>query len=71
MKLVTMLANFIKAASEGAVPPTAEEGMDWHPEEALGMLKHMGVGMLVIFVIIGIIIIATILVNRIFSDKRK
>ena len=31
-------------------------------------LKHMGVGMLVIFIIIGIIILATKLVNYLFSE---
>jgi len=31
-------------------------------------LKHMGVGMLVIFAIIGIIILATKLVNYLFSE---
>lgn len=71
MKFVTMLANLFKTASENALPSAAEEGMSWHPEQAIGMLKHMGVGMLVIFVIIGIIIVATLLVNKIFSDKRK
>ena len=31
-------------------------------------LRHMGVGMLVIFVVIGIIILATKLVNFLFSE---
>ena len=31
-------------------------------------LRHMGVGMLVIFVVIGIIILATKLVNYLFSE---
>lgn len=31
-------------------------------------LRHMGVGMLVIFAIIGIIILATKLVNYLFSE---
>ena len=31
-------------------------------------LSHMGVGMLVIFVVIGIIILATKLVNYLFSE---
>ena len=31
-------------------------------------LKYMGVGMLVIFVVIGIIILATKLVNYLFSE---
>ena len=33
-------------------------------------LRHMGVGMLVIFVVIGIIILATKLVNYLFSGQQ-
>ena len=33
-------------------------------------LKHMGVGMLVIFVVIGLIILTTLLINWLFSDKK-
>ena len=32
-------------------------------------LRHMGVGMLVIFVVIGIIILTTMLINWLFSKK--
>ena len=32
-------------------------------------LRHMGVGMLVIFVVIGLIILTTMLINWLFSDK--
>ena len=32
-------------------------------------LKYMGIGMLVIFVIIGVIILTTMLINKIFSKK--
>ena len=32
-------------------------------------LKYMGIGMLVIFVIIGIIILATVLINHLCSKK--
>ncbi len=33
-------------------------------------LKFMGIGMLVIFVVIGMIILATMLVNYLFSEKK-
>ena len=33
-------------------------------------LPYMGKGMLVIFVIIGVIILATLAINKIFSDKK-
>lgn len=42
----------------------------WHPKEALKMLSYMGKGMIVIFVIIAIIIIATALINKVFSKKK-
>ena len=32
-------------------------------------LQHMGVGMLVIFVVIGLIILTTMLINWLFSEK--
>ena len=33
-------------------------------------LKYMGVGMLVIFVVIGLIILTTMLINWLFSEKK-
>jgi len=41
--------------------------LEWNPMAFVDNLKHMGVGMLVIFVVIGIIILATKLVNYLFS----
>jgi len=35
----------------------------------LDNLQHMGVGMLVIFAVIGLIILTTTLINWLFSDK--
>ena len=43
--------------------------LEFNPMAFVDNLKHMGVGMLVIFVIIGIIILATKLVNKLSSDK--
>ena len=34
-------------------------------------LSNMGVGMLVIFVVIGLIILTTLLINWLFSEDRK
>ena len=41
--------------------------LDFNPMAFVETLKYMGVGMLVIFVVIGIIILATKLVNYLFS----
>lgn len=43
----------------------------FEPANFLSMLKYMGLGMLVIFIIISIIILATVLINKIFSPKKK
>ena len=40
----------------------------FNPMAFVENLKYMGVGMLVIFVVIGIIILATKLVNYLFSE---
>ena len=42
--------------------------LDFNPVAFVDNLQHMGVGMLVIFVVIGIIILATKLVNYLFSE---
>ena len=42
--------------------------LSFDPMAFVENLRHMGVGMLVIFAIIGIIILATKLVNYLFSE---
>ena len=42
---------------------------DFNPGAFLENIKHMGVGMLVIFVVIGLIILTTTLINWLFSKK--
>ncbi len=42
--------------------------LEFNPMAFVENLKHMGVGMLVIFAIIGIIILSTKLVNYLFSE---
>ena len=45
----------------------AFSGLTFEPSRFVEMLPKMGVGMLVIFIIIGVIILATTLINKIFS----
>lgn len=59
MKLLNLFLNVL----------SAEKGLQWHPEKSLEVLPKAGIGMLVIFVIIAIIIIATLLISKIFSKK--
>ena len=42
--------------------------LEFNPMAFLENLKHMGIGMLVIFVVIGIIILATKVINYLFSE---
>jgi len=41
----------------------------FEPIRFLENLKYMGIGMLVIFVVIGIIALTTMLINWLFSEK--
>ena len=45
--------------------------LDFNPMAFVENLQYMGIGMLVIFVIIGVIILATTLINKIFSKKTE
>lgn len=40
------------------------------PGNFVNYLSYMGRGMLVIFVIIGVIILTTLLINKLFSNKQ-
>ncbi len=42
----------------------------FQPLNFVSNLRYMGIGMLVIFVVIGIIIGATLLINYLFSSKQ-
>ena len=45
-----------------------DTSFQFNPMAFVENLKYMGIGMLVIFVVIGIIILATKLVNYLFSE---
>ncbi len=56
------LLHFLTAAT------TETPQLFFQPANFLKMLKYMGLGMLVIFVVIGIIILVTMLINKFFAD---
>ena len=56
--------NFMHIMAEAAA---TEPKLFFEPMNFLHHLKNMGIGMLVIFVVIGIIILTTLLINKIFS----
>ena len=43
--------------------------ISFNPMAFVENLQYMGIGMLVIFVVIGIIALTTVLINKAFSDK--
>lgn len=43
--------------------------LQFEPLDFIENMKYMGVGMLVIFVVIGIIVGTTMLINWLFSEK--
>ena len=47
----------------------AAPSVTFEPANFVENLRYMGIGMLVIFVVIGIIIGTTMLINWLFSDK--
>ena len=47
---------------------TAPIGLEFNPMAFVENLQYMGVGMVVIFAIIGIILGATMLINFLFSE---
>lgn len=45
--------------------------MEFNPQNFISNIPYMGKGMLGIFVTITIIIITTVVINKIFSSKKK
>lgn len=44
--------------------------MKFHPEAFAALLPYMGIGMLSIFIVMGVIILITILLNRLTAPKK-
>ena len=42
--------------------------ISFNPENFITNLKYMGIGMLVIFAVIGIIVLTTMLINKVFAE---
>ena len=61
-----MIARILAAAAQ---PVDESVNLVFEPANFVENLKYMGIGMLVIFAVIGVIAMATVLINKIFSDK--
>lgn len=67
--------DFLTDVIETTVPVTeaateAAQKLDFQPGRFVEMLQYMGIGMLVIFVLIGVIILSTMAINAVFSKKK-
>jgi ABC-type transporter Mla maintaining outer membrane lipid asymmetry permease subunit MlaE len=67
LKLYTLLATLHLTPLSG----TAAGGFTFNPQNFVDNLKYMGVGMLAIFIVIGVIVGITYLLNSLFCDKSK
>ena len=47
------------------------QGFTFHPQNFVENLKYMGLGMLAIFIVIGVIVGITYLLNALFQEKSK
>ncbi len=70
MKLLNMFFNLLSKDVVATAATSASgdiNNITFEPQRFLEMLGYMGKGMLVIFVLIGVIILVTMLINKIFS----
>ena len=64
------MMNFLSDVLLIAPAPTEPAGVAFDPGKFLEMLPYMGIGMLTIFVVIGVIILTTVVINKLFSKKQ-
>ena len=62
--------NFLMTLLTAAPAAHAASKLVFDPAQFVKMFPYMGKGMLVIFVLIGVIILVTMLINKIFSGKQ-
>lgn len=72
MNLVSMFYGMIYALTATSTEAASGVlgGLTFEPMNFIRMLSYMGKGMLVIFVLIGVIILVTLLINKVFSSKK-
>ena len=72
MELITVTAETVETVAEsGATNVLQELIANTDPMRFVDTLKYMGVGMLGIFIVMGILIVGTGLLNRILRGKNK
>lgn len=68
MNLFDMIFKLLTATPTPTTDTSIPE-LIFNPKGFIDMLGYMGKGMLVIFVLIGVIILVTLLINKVFSKK--
>lgn len=68
MEITTTAAEVVTTAAEEII---AASEFQFEPMNFVNNLHYMGTGMLGIFIVIGIIIVATVLINKLASRKTK
>ncbi len=63
-----IVTTAVETAAE-TVAETTAAGINFEPMNFVNNLSYMGIGMLGIFVVIGIIIVATIVINKATNRK--
>jgi len=69
LKLLTDIAVIGSADGPTSILVSDAPGFIFDPMQFVKNLQYMGVGMLVIFVVIGIIALTTVFINWLFSEK--
>ena len=62
------MMNWIRLFAAAAQSTAEQAQLVFEPANFVSHLKNMGIGMLVIFVVIGIIILVTLMINKLFSE---
>ena len=62
------MLNFLTNAALAAANAEEAAQVVFNPANFVTNLQYMGIGMMVIFIVIGIIILSTKLINFLFSD---
>ncbi len=66
-----LLQKWIEFSKYGEMLEQELEVLGFDFSRVTEMLPRMGIGMLVIFVVIGIIVLSTVVINKVFADKSK
>ena len=60
--------NWINILSAAPVAEETAAQISFQPLNFVENLQYMGIGMLVIFAVIGVIVLTTVLINKVFAD---